>query len=190
VGILLFSVITTNLALFAGLGLWAWRYRRREVSPRIRVLAGALVVVSIAFVLGAITRLVSVAVRLEWLGGRVADFIVSEWHLIQSLAATVVGVIAIVVVRRHAASLKTADRIATAVSDRLLEGGSLSEFGFTNREIEVLQAISDGNISDADIAETLFIAPATAATHIKNILKKTGVRSRRELSLLLASSEL
>jgi DNA-binding CsgD family transcriptional regulator len=189
-GILLFITIGTNLLLFSGLGLWAWRFRQKEESPRIRLLATAVVVVSAAFVLSAVTRLVSVAVRLEWLDGRVADFIVSEWHLVQSLAATAVGVIAIVVVRRHAVALKAADWIATAVSARLLEGGSLHDLGFTNREIEVLQAISKGQVSDSEIAETLYIAPATAATHVKNILRKTGVRSRRELALLVASAEL
>ena len=186
----LFMVIATIMLLFAGLGMWMWTSMHKDDSPRIRVLSAMLAVVSLAFVLGAATRLVSVGVRMGWLDGRVGDFIASEWHLIQSLASTALGVVGFLLVRRYGKSLKTADRIASAVSNKLFEGSSLTEFGFTNREVEVLQAISDGHISDNEIAEILFIAPATAATHVKNILKKTGVRSRRELALLVSSSNL
>lgn len=189
-GYLLFVVISVNVVLFTGFAVWAWRYWRRERSPRIRLLAGALAAVSTAFVLGATTRLVGVTVRLGWIDGRVGDFIISEWHLIQSLAATALGLAGIFVVRRHSASFKSADKIVSAVSDRLLEGGGLEDLGLTAREIEVMRAIADGHIRDAEIAEILFIAPATAATHVKNILKKTGVKSRRELALLVASSNL
>lgn len=186
----LFVIIAANMLLFAALGLWVWTSRRLDDSPRMRVLSAALAVVAAAFVLGAATRLISVAVRMGWLDGRVGDFIASEWHLLQTLASTALGVIGLVLVRRYGKSLKTADRIATAVSDRLFEGTSLTAFGFTNREREVIQAISDGHLTDAEIAEILFISPATAATHVKNILKKAGVRSRRELALLVASSNL
>lgn len=186
----LFTTIAINATLFAGLSLWAWHSWRLEESPRIRVLAGALAAVAAAFVIGAITRLVGVGVLLGWFDGRLGSFFLSEWHLVQSLGATAFGLIGILVIRRHASSLKSADRIASAVSDKLLNGSSLMDYGFTNREIEVLRAIAEEHISDAEIAEILFIAPATAGTHVKNILKKTGVRSRRELALLVASSNL
>lgn len=189
-GVILFIVIAINAMLFAGFGVWGWRQWRGEESPRIKVLAGAVVLVSAAFVVGAVTRLVGVGVLLGWLDGRIGDFLLSEWHMVQSLGATVFGLAGIMVVRQHARSLKVADRIAAAVSDRLLKGSSLADFGFTHREIDVLRAIAEGHVSDAEIAEILFIAPATAGTHVKNILKKSGVRSRRELALLVASSSL
>ncbi len=189
-GVILFSIIAINASLFAGLGIWAWSRWRVEESPRIRVLSGALAAVAAAFVIGAITRLVVVGVHIGWFDGRLGSFILSEWHLVQSLGATVFGLIGILVIRRHARSLKSADRVASAVSDKLLSGSSLTEFGFTNREIEVLRTIAEGHISDAEIAEILFIAPATAGTHVKNILRKTGVRSRRELALLVNSSNI
>lgn len=189
-GLTLFTVIAINVFLFAGLSVWAWTEWRAEKSPRIRVLAGALTVVSIAFVIGAVTRLVGVGVQLGWFDGRVGAFLLSEWHLVQSLGATVLALVGITVIRRHGESLKSADRVASAVADRLLDGDSLTEVGLTKREIEVLRAIAEGHISDSDIAEILFIAPSTAGTHVKNILKKTGVRSRRELALLVASTNI
>jgi DNA-binding CsgD family transcriptional regulator len=59
----------------------------------------------------------------------------------------------------------------------------------TVREREVVDVIGTGQLSDREIAETLFIAPATAATHVKNILRKTGLNSRRDLLLLALTKD-
>lgn len=64
----------------------------------------------------------------------------------------------------------------------------IADFGLTDRELQVLEVIGAGTISDKAIAEELFISPATAATHVKNILRKTGLASRRDLLLLVAAS--
>ncbi|NLD76640.1 MAG: helix-turn-helix transcriptional regulator [Acidimicrobiales bacterium] len=49
----------------------------------------------------------------------------------------------------------------------------------TPREQEVLGLVAEG-LSNADIAEKLFISPRTAAVHVGNILAKLGVSSRTE----------
>ena len=41
-------------------------------------------------------------------------------------------------------------------------------------------------LADREIAEQLHISPSTAATHVRNILRKTGMRSRREILLAMA----
>ncbi|MGN6031279.1 MAG: tetratricopeptide repeat protein [Thermomicrobiales bacterium] len=51
------------------------------------------------------------------------------------------------------------------------------EYGLSDREMEVLRLLADGR-STREIAETLFIAPRTAATHVNNIIGKLGVSSR------------
>jgi DNA-binding CsgD family transcriptional regulator len=84
--------------------------------------------------------------------------------------------------------MRSADRIASAVSEHLLGGADLERFDLTPREIEVVQTIAAGYVSDLEIAEFLYIAPATAGTHVKNILRKTGMRSRRDLALLVLSN--
>jgi len=43
----------------------------------------------------------------------------------------------------------------------------------------VLGLVAEG-LSNADIAEKLFISPRTAAVHVGNILAKLGVSSRTE----------
>jgi DNA-binding NarL/FixJ family response regulator len=49
----------------------------------------------------------------------------------------------------------------------------------TRRELEVLRLLANGH-DPKEIAERLFISPKTVASHIENILRKLGVRSRTQ----------
>jgi DNA-binding NarL/FixJ family response regulator len=49
----------------------------------------------------------------------------------------------------------------------------------TPRELEVLERITGGQ-SNAEIAETLVISPATVKTHVAHVLAKLGVRDRAQ----------
>lgn len=60
----------------------------------------------------------------------------------------------------------------------------LQSLDLSAREQEVLAVIATGKVSDQEIADTLFISTATAATHVRNILKKTGLHDRRQLVLI------
>ncbi|WP_421121418.1 ATP-binding protein [Aquihabitans daechungensis] len=51
--------------------------------------------------------------------------------------------------------------------------------GLTPREQEVLALVAEG-LSNADVAERLYISPRTAAVHVSNILAKLGASSRTE----------
>jgi ATP/maltotriose-dependent transcriptional regulator MalT len=52
----------------------------------------------------------------------------------------------------------------------------------TAREHEVLALIRNG-LSNREIARTLWIAESTAKVHVRNVLKKLGVRSRTEAAV-------
>ena len=54
----------------------------------------------------------------------------------------------------------------------------------TSRELEILQQLASGSTRD-EIAATLFISPATAKTHIRNIYSKLDVHSKQELQQLI-----
>ena len=60
--------------------------------------------------------------------------------------------------------------------------GSRPEEILSARELEVLAIIAEG-ASNAEIAARLVIADTTAQSHVKNILRKLGVRNRTEAAI-------
>jgi DNA-binding NarL/FixJ family response regulator len=65
-----------------------------------------------------------------------------------------------------------------------------SELELTSRELQVLEAMTQGRFSDQQLADALSIAPSTAATHVRNILHKAGLHNRRDLVLLYGAAQL
>jgi DNA-binding NarL/FixJ family response regulator len=55
--------------------------------------------------------------------------------------------------------------------------------GLTEREVEVLHHVAKG-MSNAEIAEELFMSPATAKTHVSHLLTKLGARDRTQLVMI------
>jgi DNA-binding NarL/FixJ family response regulator len=53
----------------------------------------------------------------------------------------------------------------------------------TDRETEVLQAVARG-LSNTEIADNLFMSPATAKTHVSRLLTKLHARDRAQLVML------
>jgi DNA-binding NarL/FixJ family response regulator len=49
----------------------------------------------------------------------------------------------------------------------------------TRRETEVLELLGHG-LSNAEIAERLFVTPKTAEHHVGRVLRKLGLRNRSE----------
>ena len=81
-------------------------------------------------------------------------------------------------VRRVAAGGSVVDpAVVEALLARRRERDPLGEL--TDREREVLALVAEG-LSNADVAEKLYISPRTAAVHVSNILTKLGVSSRTE----------
>ena len=53
----------------------------------------------------------------------------------------------------------------------------------TGREMDVLVLVADG-LSNAEVAERLFLSPRTVETHVANLLAKTGSANRAQLRAL------
>ena len=75
--------------------------------------------------------------------------------------------------------------LAPSVTKRLLEEFAAAAprpatdppSGLTEREVEVLRAMADG-LSNAEIADALFVSEATVKTHVSHILTKLELRDR------------
>jgi DNA-binding CsgD family transcriptional regulator len=65
---------------------------------------------------------------------------------------------------------------ATSLRDRLLSL-SMPRFGLTPRELDVLRLIAQG-LTDAEVAERLFLSPRTVGSHLTSIYGKLDVSSR------------
>jgi DNA-binding NarL/FixJ family response regulator len=61
--------------------------------------------------------------------------------------------------------------------------------GLTEREVEVLALVARG-LSNAEIAERLYVSPATAKTHVARLLHKLDARDRAQLIIAAYESGL
>jgi ATP/maltotriose-dependent transcriptional regulator MalT len=68
------------------------------------------------------------------------------------------------------------EQLSEIEAPSMKSNASVSE-NLSDREMEVLRAMRDGK-SNKEIAITLFVAPSTVKTHLKNIFAKMGVSNR------------
>lgn len=71
-------------------------------------------------------------------------------------------------------ALALADALAGRISGRTPAGAPA---GLTPREIEALRLVAEG-LTDAQVAERLFLSPRTVSQHLRSIYNKLGVSSR------------
>ncbi len=175
-----------NGSLFAFIGVRSWLLARRTPTPRARTQAYLLTLVCAAFVVATTLRLGLQLVEVGVLDEATRDVILGGVQLATSLGALVALVPSLWMLRRLTATFARSDRFVTVLTDRVRLDASVSDAGLTTREIEVLEYLTEGVLSDAELAGALYISPATAATHVRNIMRKTGARRRHELMLLAA----
>jgi NarL family two-component system response regulator LiaR len=82
----------------------------------------------------------------------------------------------------HAGRSTLAPEAAQALVQATKEGQEIAE-ELTDRQKQVLALIVEG-LSNAEIAEQLFISPATARYHVSTILSKLGAANRAEAAAL------
>ncbi|MCP3956885.1 MAG: response regulator transcription factor [bacterium] len=93
--------------------------------------------------------------------------------------------LAVVLLGSYNLSLLAWSRVC-ALSTQLPGSELFSHYGITAREREIVDLISAGH-TNREIADRLFISPATVKDHNHNVFRKTGVRNRVELANLFRS---
>ena len=183
------AVIVVNAALYGILGIRAFLHARQALSPRMRALHWVVVAACAALVLGGVQRLALQALLAGWLTWDLR-WVLGEWQLIQSITVLALGLIAWRVLARAEPELRRAEhaeRMVTVLTERLPVDRSVSELGLTPRELEVLELIGQGYLSDQALADQLFVSAATVRTHVKNLRRKAGVTNRSQLMFLVTS---
>jgi DNA-binding CsgD family transcriptional regulator len=162
------------------LGKAAWRAPRgpfRAVSTGCAIMCLLLAMSSVHLLLIQAARARLVAFQwLSWLLGPLA--------VVQATLAVLVGIWAVVLAVRHWNRLGRAQSMVHVLTDRMPSKAHARQARLSSREHEVLGLIRSGVLSDGEIAGALHISPATAATHVQRILRKTGLHNRRDLMLL------
>lgn len=172
-------VIVNALAFLTLLGL-SFRFARRERSARVRRLWLIVGLASGALVVGSVQRLFLQAATLDWISDSTGLALLQEWQVLQSALVGVIAVAAFVIVRGLAVSMGASERIAGSILDRAghVDPAALN---LTKREREVLAAIGEGLVTDAELSEALHISTSTVQTHVKSLLRKTGLSRRQDL---------
>lgn len=175
-----FGLVAVNALAFMTLFVLAIRFLAREHSARVRRLWLVVALASGALIVGAVQRLILQASTLEWLPGSAAQGIVEEWQLVQSLVVVMLAIAGFTVVKRSADSMAASERIAATILDRV-DHVDVESLDLTPREEEVLAAIGRGVLTDAELANALHISKNTVQTHVKRLLRKTGLSRRQDL---------
>jgi DNA-binding CsgD family transcriptional regulator len=61
--------------------------------------------------------------------------------------------------------------------------------GLTAREVEVLRLVAEG-MTDAEVAERLYLSPRTVSSHLRSVYNKIGVGSRAAASRFAVENSL
>jgi DNA-binding CsgD family transcriptional regulator len=107
-----------------------------------------------------------------------------------SLAIAAGGILVVIwLVTQVSRSMSQTERLARAMVTGPFVDIRTSDLGLTAREMEVLDVMLEGRFSDQQIAEALHITPSTAATHVRNVLRKADLHNRRDLILFYGASK-
>jgi DNA-binding CsgD family transcriptional regulator len=132
----------------------------------------------------SLQHLYHVATRDDLVPDGWGDMLLGPMAAVRATTLVLVTVSAVVLGMRHWTILGRAQSIVAVLAERMPLRASALQADLSVREHEVLNLIRKGVLSDDEIGKTLHISPATAATHVQNILRKTDLHNRRDLMLL------
>jgi DNA-binding CsgD family transcriptional regulator len=182
-GFLLVMTIITDVILI-GVGVQAFRMGQRIRTRFARLQSTIVVLLCAAGVISSIQDIGFQMTQLGWLSESVGKQFVGRIQAALVIGGLIVIAPVLVILRKLTAEFAQSESLTDALVNRLPAGLSVETAGLTPREREVVATIGEGNVSDSAIAASLFVSSSTAATHVRNIMKKTGIKRRGDLALL------
>ena len=185
IGILIQIVTLINALIFAVLTVLLASAAIRAPSKRLRnlaLLSGAFVAVPTAATLLGIADVLLADAEADSVV-RIPTLLTPGFMIVFGVVLAALGATAMVAIPRMVRTM-AAQTVMLEVLSKRLDTEKLATLRLTPREVEVLEVMASGVLDDAELAAELSIAPSTAATHVRNIMRKAGVRDRRDLLLL------
>lgn len=103
----------------------------------------------------------------------------SLMHLLAETLLATVGVVALYLVASFGSYLVTEERVVVALAGAAEDPPERPVPALSRRELQVLDLLCRG-MGTEDIGRQMGISPHTASTHIRNLMKKLGVRTRAQ----------
>lgn len=185
------ALVAVNSQAFLVLGVLSIRRRQRETYTWVRRLWTIIALGCGAVVVGSLQRLALQAVAVGWLPDSVGEAVTGDVQLIQSLVVLILVVMAFVTLKGLADAMDASDRLTDSLLERVRHVDP-EKLHLTGRESEVLGLIGEGVTTDSDLAAGLHISPSTVQSHVKSLLRKTGLNRRTDLvavAVLVKSAE-
>lgn len=174
------AAVLLLIALAAGLG----RAARRAPRGPFRAVSAGGAALCLLLAISSLHHLLIVAAHRHLVASHWLDWLLGPLAVIQATLSVLVGICGVVLALRHWRRLARAQLMVDVLTDRVPSDARTRQAKLSSREQEVLDLIRRGIISDGEIARTLHISRATAATHVQNIFRKTGLHNRHDLMLL------
>lgn len=182
-GFLLVMTLVTDVLLVV-IAVQVFRMARRIETRFARLQAAMVILLCAAGLVASLQDIGVQATRLGWLSDEVGRWFVGRIHATLVVGGLFVLVPVLVILRRLTVEFAQLESVTDALVNRLPDGVTMESAGLTPREIEVVTAIAEGKLSDQQLADHLFISASTAATHVRNIMRKTEIKRRSDLTLL------
>jgi DNA-binding CsgD family transcriptional regulator len=179
--IVMYGAAALLLAVLAAtLGKAAWRAPGGPFRP----VSACGAAVCLLLALSSLQRLLVLAAYWRLIAPHWLGLLLGPVAMMQGTLAVLAGAWALVLILRHWNHLGRTQSMVHALIDRVPSTAHARQARLSTREREVLDLIRNGVLSDNEIARALHISPATAATHVQRILRKTELHNRHDLMLL------
>lgn len=177
-----FVAVAIALMFAVALIALAQSARSERIAPKLTL--RAVTIISIVFLLGLVQEMGLRITAQQASSSPWRSYVLGPGQLAFSLAAMGAAAYHVVVRRRHRIAILAEVGLAEALGSTEARSVRVEECSLTRREMDVLDAMHEGALTDVELADALFISKSTAGTHVRNILRKTELHDRADLLLL------